>query len=122
MTTGNWFYQKSFFSWFYSIFNCGQISGNEFSKMSESVGNFEKLFDKLNQSHNEAIKELFRIQAVTVMAPRLDNYFYRSWAINYGIRNDFDLIYRYKSLFTVSREELNRMKLKLNEASLEPWF
>ena len=43
--------------------------------MSESVCNFEKLFDKLNQSHNEAIKELFRIQAVTVMAPRFESLF-----------------------------------------------
>ena len=41
--------------------------------MSESV--FEKLFDKLNKSHNEAIKELFRIQAVTVRALKLKYFF-----------------------------------------------
>lgn len=41
--------------------------------MSESVCNFEKLFDKLNNSHNEAIKELFRIQAVTVKAQRFES-------------------------------------------------
>ena len=36
--------------------------------MSETVGNFEQFFDKLNTSHNETIKELFRIQATTVRA------------------------------------------------------
>ena len=45
---------------------------------------------------------------------------HKLWYNLYRIRNDSDLIYRYKSPFTVSREELNRMELKLNEASLEP--
>ena len=39
--------------------------------MSDSVCNFEKLLDKLNKSHNEAIKELFHIQKITVMVPIL---------------------------------------------------
>ena len=34
--------------------------------MSGTGSNFEILFDKLNKSHSEAIKELFRIQAATV--------------------------------------------------------